>query len=163
MDLLAGPWHGSGVLYADPPDRMVKLQVQPVRIVMAVDGDRMWYYDSLRRVRYSAPIREDDERSVLIIVMQALLNGDRARLERDFRVEFSVEPDTWRLELAPGSTGAPKARSFVLVSGPVGEAAKRIVLQQSDGDRNELLLTKIADRERLAATIDLLIEEAEGK
>ena len=163
MALLAEPWHGNGVLYADPPDRMVKLQVQPERIVMAVDGDRMWYYDSLRQVRHSSPISEDDERSVLIIVMQALLNGDRARLEEDFRVEFSVESDTWRLKLAPGSTEAPKTESFVLVSGPVGEAAKRIVLQQSDGDRSELLLTKIADRERLVETIDLLIEEAEGK
>ncbi len=163
MELLAEPWHGNGVLYADPPDRMVKLQVQPVRIVMVVDSGRMWYYDSVRQMRYNAPIRKDDERSALIIVMQTLLNGDLAGLEKDFRVEFSATADNWRLKLAPKSTEAPQAGSFVLVSGPVGGTAKRIVLQQTDGDRSELLLTKIADRERLAATVDLLIEEAEGK
>lgn len=163
MDLLAEPWYGNGVLYADPPARMVKLQVQPARIVMAVDGGRMWYYDSVRQVRYSAPIREDDGRSAFIMVMQTLLNGDLVRLEEAFRVEFSVEADYWLLKLAPRSAEAPKAGSFVLVSGPVGGTAKRIVLQQTDGDRSELLLTKIADSERLVATIDLLIEEAEGK
>ncbi len=163
MDLLAEPWHGNGVLYADPPDRMVKLQVQPARIVMAVDGNRMWYYDSVRQVRHSAPIRKDDERSTLINVMQTLLNGDLVGLQDDFRIEFSATADNWLLKLAPSSTEAPKGGSFVLVSGPVGGTAKRIVLQHADGDRSELLLTKIADSERLADTIDLLLEEAEGK
>jgi outer membrane lipoprotein-sorting protein len=163
MELLAEPWHGNGVLYANPPDRMVKLQVQPARIVMVVDGDRMWYYDSGRQVRYDAPIRKDDERSVLIIVMQTLLNGDLVRLEQDFRIEFSASADSWLLKLSPKSVQAPGEGAFVLAGGPVGGVANRIVMQQADGDRSELLLTKIADHERLAATIDLLIEEAEGR
>jgi len=45
----------------------------------------------------------------------------------------------------------------------VGEAANRIVMQQADGDRSELLLTKVADNARLTETIGLLIEEAEGR
>jgi len=99
---------------------MVKLQVQPARIVMAVDGNRMWYYDLLRQVRYSAPIREDDGGSVFIMVMQALLRGDLVRLEENFRVEFSAAADSWLLKLAPQSIETPVDESFVLVSGSGG-------------------------------------------
>ena len=45
LKLMKDPWHGSGYLYSQPPDLMIKEQVKPERLLMGMKGNKAFYFD----------------------------------------------------------------------------------------------------------------------
>ncbi|MBS1212515.1 MAG: outer rane lipoprotein carrier protein LolA, partial [Proteobacteria bacterium] len=45
LELMAEPWHGQGYLLSAPDGSLVKLQLTPQRVIMAISGGQMYYYD----------------------------------------------------------------------------------------------------------------------
>lgn len=163
MELLSEPWHGVGVLYAKPPDQLVKLQIEPARIIMSVNGDRMSYYDARRGLRHSASLSSDIGTSSFIVTMQALMNGDLAQLQEKYAIQFHGMPDSWRVELVPKLNPSAMQPERVYMTGPNDGLVRRIEMQQADGERTVLTLKRAGRNAGLSRVIELLIEEAEGR
>ena len=76
LELMDQPWKGSGFMYSMPPDLMIREQLQPQRLLMAVKGDKMLYYDPGSDVRHQGDMDEDNPLSLNIAVFKALINAD---------------------------------------------------------------------------------------
>ena len=75
----------------------------------------------------------------LVESVRATLAGDRAQLERHYRVQFSGRRDTWRLHLVPRSTQVRAHVESITVSGAAARA-QRIEVLESSGDRSVMTI-----------------------
>lgn len=143
LALLDEPWRGSGYMYSLPPDTMLKEQLRPERLLMAISGEEMMYFDPGNEVRHQGVLDEDNPMSLNVAVFKALMTGDRQLLEKMYRVDFVAEPERWVLKLK--AKNAPDSTFAIEISGLSGQQPQRIVVDQDDGDRNEFLLQKDAE------------------
>ncbi len=159
LQLLEKPWKASGYLYALVPDVLVKEQQIPVREIMGASGNQMVYYDPVNDVRNRGEMASDDPLSLNVAAFKALVTGDLALLEKMYRVAFSANPQQWQLILTSHEHIDTSIK--VIITGPAGQQAQKIVVHQPDGDRNEFILTEVARGEQLKATIEQLNQELE--
>ena len=146
-----------GYMYSLPPDTMLKVQLQPERILMAVDGDDMYYFDPGNDVHRHGTLDEDNPMSLNIAVFKALMMADQALLEKLYTVEFSSSPEQWVLRLK--AKNEPDSAFAIEISGPPEQQARRIVVKQADGDSSEFELTKEAEGSEVEAEAKRLFRE----
>lgn len=160
LELMHEPWQASGFLYALPPDVLVKEQRTPVRELMGVIGDKMFYYDPTNGIRHHSVIEPDDPLSLNVAAFKALVTGDKKLLVKMYRIDFSPSPEHWTLTL----TGHEDNDSTIKieVTGDTGQQASQITVQQPDGDRNEFILAEAARGEHLEKPIQELNQELLG-
>ena len=135
LSLMTEPWRGAGYFYARPPQQMIKLQLQPTREIMVVNGARLWYYDTEYDIRHHATLSQDDFASLEVMTFLALINGDRRQLEAVFDMEFSSNKQQWQIVLRPQPGKATSKLPLMHVSGPDGGSIRRITVFKSDGDQ----------------------------
>lgn len=138
LELMDQAWHGSGYMYSLPPDTMIKEQLQPKRILMAVSGDRVYYFDPENNIRHQMEMEEDNPISLNIAVFKALINADEKLLHRLYQVDFSSDEQTWTMNLIPSSD--PDSGFKISISGRVGKHPENIKVWQADGDASILSL-----------------------
>ena len=83
----------------------------------------------------------------------ALLNGDVAALDAQFKLEGSVQAKTWTLNLVPKQAAFAKILAHVELSGD--QYVRRVVLDEANGDR-----TTIAFRAQVVEPAKLTADEA---
>lgn len=157
LALMEQPWRGSGYMYSLPPDTMLKEQLQPERLLMAIVGNDMYYYDPGNDVRHQAELDEDNPMSLNIAVFKALMMADRKLLERMYAVSFSVQPEQWVLRLT--AKQEPDSGFGIEISGLPEQQPKRIVVEQADGDSSLFDLRKDAEGGEVAAEAERLLRE----
>lgn len=163
LELLDKPWHGSGYLYALPPDRMIKEQWRPKREVMGADGKQLYYYDPSDNVRHHTELRNDDPIAAHVEAFRALLNGNRELIDSLYRVEFYSSPESWQLTLTSKNPDAATKLGKVVISGLPEKPADKVVIFQADGDRSELSLRPEPDGGvALQKKVDMLFKELQG-
>lgn len=162
LELLDKPWQGSGYFYANPPDYLIKLQLQPTREVMAINGDRMLYYNAVNQARHSGVIRDDNPSGVQVETFRAIVSGDQDRLESVYDLDFNLQPKEWRLSLIPSQRSNSMGLPEFLVTGRQGGVAETIEIRQTDGDHSQIVLGKVSQGNAVTETIDRLLDEAEG-
>lgn len=163
MSLLAQPWQGSGYMYALPPDTLVKEQLQPARELMGADDKRLYYYDPVKNVRHQGRIQDDDPVSVNVLAFKALMNGDRALLQKRYHIEFGAFPEYWVLTLKPRDETAGEVLERIEVSGFAGEAANKVNVFMADGDYSEFVLSKDASGEQVRDAVLQRIQELQAQ
>lgn len=162
QELLAEPWQGSGFFYAQPPTRLIKLELTPSRKIMAIHGKNMWYYDADNEIRHNAVMGNRRTAGFPVAIFRALVNGDQQHLEQSYRIEFITSPQQWQILLTPKTAKDLRKLPQIFVSGPREGMAEKIVVHHVDGDRDEFQLRKIAEGNELNAAIATLFREAEG-
>ncbi|MGR8935261.1 MAG: LolA family protein [Gammaproteobacteria bacterium] len=164
LELLDKPWHGNGFLYALPPDKMLKEQWRPQRELMGTDGKLLYYYDPSSGVRHSTELRSDDPAAAHIEAFRALFNGDRALLDRLYRVEFLSTPERWQLTLLSKTPEVSAVLAKIVVSGAPEKPADRLEILQADGDRSELKLRPESREaaQQLRRKVEILYRELQG-
>jgi hypothetical protein len=137
LALLKQPLRSSGTLYYEAPDHLEQRTLEPHPQSAILDHDRL----TLVRRGHQRSIRLQDypQLAPLIECMRATLAGDRAALERQFRLEFSGDLAHWRLELQPLDPALAARVQRIRLEG-ARDAILQVEVRQSDGDRSVMTL-----------------------
>jgi hypothetical protein len=130
--LLAAPLESTGTLYFAPPGRFSRVTRTPAATRLVLDGPRMRFEDATgaNAIDLSAnPVARQFAEN-----MVAMWSGDRARLEKLYRLAFHAEEARWELVLVPR---APTLARFVQQIALRGDGAemRELELREADGDR----------------------------
>jgi hypothetical protein len=161
LELMDQPWRGSGYMYSLPPDLMIKEQLQPERLLMAVKGEQMFYFDPVNDVRHHDEMSEDNPLSLNIGVFRALINADEALLHRLYRADFSQSAHRWSITLKPKQDSA--SNFSIVISGSAQKQADTVQVRQPDGDFSEFSLQPDAEGDEVAASVNRLYRELVGE
>ena len=162
LDLLNNPWHGSGYLYALPPDLMIKEQLQPQREVMAAGSSDLYYYDPVNNIRHHKAMAPDDALSLHVSAFQALINGNKSLLGDLYQLRFTAAAGQWQVTLDSLSEADEVPLTTIVMSGRAGAPADRIDVFLADGDHSEYRLQRDAEGERVKLHIQQLYAEIKG-
>lgn len=161
LELMESPWLGSGYMYSLPPDLMIREQLLPERVLMAVKGEQMFYYDPSENVRRQGEMDYDSPLTLNLTVFKALINADENLLHKVYRVDFASREQGWIMTLKPKQS---KESGFsIVISGPAGQQANRIEVKQPDGDSSEFALHKDAEGVEVEAEVNRLYLELQGR
>ncbi|HXR25391.1 MAG TPA: LolA-related protein [Candidatus Binataceae bacterium] len=137
LALLSRPVESSGELFYDAPDRLEKRTLEPRPESLMLAGDVL----SIRRGRHRHVLDLKAYPQILPFVesIRATLAGDRAALERTFRVEYAGNLERWTLLLVPRESQIAATVSQVLIDGS-GNHLRHVEIRQRDGDRSLMTL-----------------------
>ena len=156
LELMDEPWQGSGYLYALSPDLMIKEQWYPQKEIMAVNADKLYYYDPVNNRRHQSQMTADNPLSLNIAVFKALINHDKGLLEEYYQIEFCSKAEQWLLTLIPKQQ---TALAKIVVTGLPEQAANTISIYQKDGDYNEFSLKKEGEGETELKMIKIIAKQ----
>lgn len=137
LAVLNHPIESSGEMRYDAPDHLEKrtLLPRPENLVLAggeLTVERGGHIHVLDLHRYP-------EIQPFVESIRATLAGDRAALERVFRVEFTGTVDRWSLALVPVNPSLAKSVAEIHIDG-MRDNLLRVEIRQPDGDRSLMTL-----------------------
>jgi hypothetical protein len=137
LAMLDQPLHSSGELLYDAPDRLEKRTLKPKPEDLLLEhGVLTAQRGQHRRV---VPLSEYPQALPFVESIRATLAGDRAALERYFRVQFSGSVARWTLELVPRDAALARTVQQVRIEGERGDI-RTVQIRQSDGDASFLTI-----------------------
>lgn len=160
LEMLAQPWQGRGYMYSLPSGLMIKEQLEPEHVLMAIDGDKLFYFDPGHDVRHQGEMDEDDPLSLNIAVFKALMNADEQLMHAMYTVEFSAGDDQWLMTLK--AKNDPESPFRIEIFGLPGQQVSKVRVMQVDGDSSEVSLQKDAEGDEVKVTVDKLYRELLG-
>lgn len=135
LALLDKPVIATGEMTYVAPDRLEKRTLTPKPETMLLDKDTL----SLERDRRKMSIQLGQRPEVAAFVesIRSTLSGNRASLERSYRLTLTGNLDAWVLTLVPSDTRIVTLLQRITLSG-VREQVLGIEYLQADGDRTEM-------------------------
>lgn len=132
--LLAAPLVSEGELYFAPPDRMLRRVTSPTPSAVLLRGDSLVMHSGDRR-------EEIDLGSQPVVAgfvdsFRQVLRGDRAALERTYRVALEGDASAWRLTLRPRAGALRRFLSSLEIRGS-GHAIASMRMTERSGDVTE--------------------------
>lgn len=135
LAILDRPLHSSGELLYDAPDRLEKRTVKPRAETLTLEHGVLTAHRGHRT--YVMALRDYPLLAPFIESIRATLAGDRAALERLFRVEFAGSLARWTLLLTPIDATLGRAVRDIRIEGE-RDAIHTVEIHQRDGDRSLL-------------------------
>jgi len=137
LSMLKRPVESYGELIYDAPNRLEKRTIEPRPETLVVDGEVV----TVQRGRRSHTLELKAYPQLLPFIesIRATLAGDRAALEKLFRLEFTGSEMRWTLILTPLDAQLAKAVAEIRIDGSRDELLK-VEIRQSDGDRSLMTL-----------------------
>lgn len=137
LSLLEQPLRSSGVLIYDAPDHLEKRTLKPKREALVLDhgvltvarGKRTYHFD-LSSYPQVAPY---------VDAIRATMAGDRAALERVFKVSFEGSLAHWELGLVPSDRKIARGVRRIRIQGERDEV-QSVEIVQTDGDRSVMTM-----------------------
>jgi hypothetical protein len=135
--LLDRPVESSGELLYDAPDRLEKRTLKPKPESLVLAGGTV----SAQRGRhhYVLDLKQYPQVVPFIESIRATLAGDRAALERVFKVDFSGSLQQWRLALVPLDPQLGKSVKEIHIEGE-RDVIHSVEILEADGDRSVLTI-----------------------
>ena len=135
LAMLERPLESSGELLYDAPDRLEKRTLKPKAQTLILEHGVL----TARRGQRTHVMELRDYPQVVPFVesIRATLAGDRAALERLFRVQFDGTLAHWTLLLVPVDTTLAGTVKDIRIEGE-RDAVRTVEIRQSDGDRSLL-------------------------
>jgi outer membrane lipoprotein-sorting protein len=142
--LLSTPLVNEGTVSFAPPSRLVRRTIRPRPSTLLIDGDRLVVGDASgrREIDLSAnPVVRSFVDSFV-----GLLRGDRAALERTYRiVPLPAEVGGWSVSLRPKRGPVRRAIREIRARGQ-GPAVEHLAVMERNGDVSETTFTDIDTR-----------------
>jgi hypothetical protein len=161
LDLVDAPAHSTGYLYSSAAGTLIKLQLSPERIIMAITATRMYYYNAAQGQRYSAPLDFAAPMAAQIGGFRAILQGRAAELSANYDIDIKQRGHLWTLHLngkAPDNAGL-----VIEVSGDETKPQRKIMIQQPDGEKTEYMMKPETVKQPSETTVERLLTEATGE
>jgi len=162
MELLDAPVQAQGYMLTDAEGTLIKLQIQPNRVIMAIAGQSMFYWDPAQNQRHSASLAYGGSAAQQITVFRSILQGRIEELQAAYDLAAESKEGQWTLRLTAKPDRTDSAASSVVISGDKQDKQRKIVLQQADGESTEYLIAKVADDQAQESTIGSLLREVTG-
>ncbi len=141
MAMLDAPLVSRGEMTYRAPDWLERRTLSPRPERLLLDKDTLTLEREQRRM--SMPISQRPEVEAFVASIRSTLQGDRAALERHYRVALQGQPEKrWTLTLEPLQARLRGVVTQITLSGN-GVAVERIDYTQSDGDRTEMRLEPV--------------------
>lgn len=163
LELAAAPWHGEGQMLSGADGSLVKLQLRPKRVIMAVAGGRMLYYDPEQGQRHAAPLDGGGEAADQIAVFRSILQGRAEELKPRYDFAAQGRAGRWTLSLTPKPGQADEGAPAVEISGAEDGPERQILVRQADGESTQYRLAKTGEGRPVEDAIRLLLLEAAGE
>lgn len=131
--LLTRPLELKGSLTYERPNRLIKHVESPFDEMLTVDGEALSLVNKTKGEQRFISLREQPALRALVESVRATLAGDRAQLERHYRVQFSGARNAWRLRLVPRESQLKGYVESILLSGD-GARLQRVEVTEGSGD-----------------------------
>ena len=135
--LLDKPVVSTGELLFTPPARLEKRTVQPKPELMVLDGDQL----RLERGKHKFTVRLSEQPEALAFVdsLRGTLTGDKAALEKSYKLRLAGSEERWTLDLLPDDQ---RIAAFVLriTFGGTRNRVEWIRYLQADGDSSVMTI-----------------------
>lgn len=164
LELASAPWHGQGYLFSSADGSLVKLQLLPKRVIMAiVEGRQMLYFDPEQKQRHAASVSQAGPAAAQITLFRAILQGHAEELKPTYDFAAQTRGQHWTLSLRPKPGQADADAPTVEFSGDGAAGKRRVAIRQPDGESTEYLLEKTDEGGQLEYSIQRLLVEAAGE
>jgi hypothetical protein len=161
LELINAPWHGAGLLFSEADGTLIKLQLSPERIIMAITATHMYYYHAAAGRRYAAPLDLSAPMVAQIGAFRALLQGRAEELDANYDVGVERHGGRWILHMSgktPDNTGL-----MLEASGDEAKAQRKIIMRQADGEKTEYLIEPASAPQLSGLSAARLLAEAAGE
>jgi len=162
LELMAKPWHGQGYLLSGADGSLVKLQLSPQRVIMAISGPSMYYYDPGQGQRRSAALSYAGDAAEQISVFRAILQGRPEDLRARYELTAESHGETWRLRLSAKTKATGSAMESVEIAGGADPLRRQVSIRQADGETTDYRLEKTNEGQALEFSVQRLLQEAAG-
>ena len=139
--LLDKPVESSGELLYTAPDRLEKRTFKPKPESMVVNGDKLLIERG--RQKHRLQLQAYPELAAFIDSIRGTLAGDRAALERNYRLSLEGSAERWTLQLLPFDEKMQAVIQHIRITG-VRDQVRSIEINQADGDRSVMAIQNLA-------------------
>jgi Outer membrane lipoprotein carrier protein LolA-like len=137
ISTLDRPLESSGELRFDAPDHLEQRTLKPRAETLVLDNGTLTV--DRGRTHRVMDMHEFPQVEPLVESIRATLAGDRAALERLFRLEFTGGISRWTLTLVPLESKVKQMVAQVKIDG-VRDQLIKVEIRQTDGDRSLMTL-----------------------
>jgi Outer membrane lipoprotein carrier protein LolA-like len=139
--ILDHPVESSGILSYDAPDRLEKRTLKPHAESLVLAGGVLTVERG--RSRRVVDLHAYPQALPFVESIRATLAGDRAALDRVFRLDFTGDLAHWNLALVPLDPRMAKSVAEVRIEGTQDQLLK-VEIRQPDGDHSLMTLRPLA-------------------
>ena len=143
--LLRAPLLSSGSLYYSPQQGRARLVRRPQKSRLLLTGEQMIVVN--RHGRKAIPVQGHEVMRALVNSFLHVFRGDKAALERSFRLAFRTEGKGWELLLTARTPAVARHIKNIRVAGR-GAELRSIGVTETSGDATEMRFTKIRPARR---------------
>ncbi|MCP9460469.1 MAG: outer membrane lipoprotein carrier protein LolA [Nitrospira sp.] len=138
--LLTKPLITRGVLRFTPPSRLEKDVREPYRERYVIDGDFVTIESERRNVTKTVSLDEYPGLRWFVDTFRAVLDGDVARLTKEYDAALEGTKRRWILRVRPRDRAGGAPVDFIELSGSEGRI-NAITVRTADGDRSVMTLS----------------------
>ncbi len=138
LALLDAPLVTEGTLSYEAPDKLIRQDLSPKTALYQIDADSVTVSND--QGEYRLALQDEPLLQASIGPLLAALAGDRTRLERDFTLALSGQPDDWTLTLAPKPAALQEVIAKIALTGQASRI-QAVSMDEQDGDQILLRLT----------------------
>lgn len=142
IGIIDRPMESSGELAFIAPDRLEKRTLKPNPESLILEGDSLTI-DQPGKRRHTFSLQTHPEVSAFVESIRGTLAGNRALLEKVYTLELTGSAEKWQLVLVPTQARMLGIISRIRIGGSHADV-KTIDFDQADGDRSEMVITKVA-------------------
>ena len=138
--MLDQPVESSGELFYSAPNRLEKRTLKPRRETMLVDGSALLIERG--RKKHRLQLQDYPELGAFIDSIRGTLAGDRAALERNYKLSLDGSATRWTLQLLPTNKKMQTVVKHIRIAG-VREGVSSVEVTQTDGDSSVMLIENL--------------------
>ncbi len=142
MGLFDDEWHGSGYLYAEIPDVMLKQQLQPEVEMMATQGSQLTYSKPATQTFHQLQIDESNPMMASLAAFKGMMTGNLVYLRQLYELKFTSSELSWTLEMLAKDHEPEEDPIKIIMQGLSEKAANKISVILPDGDRSSYELSQ---------------------
>lgn len=139
ISILDKPVESSGELTFTAPDRLEKKTTKPKIEQILLEGDKLTVQSPDQR-KLVLSLQAHPEVAPFVESIRGTLSGDRASLEKYYKLELQGSSEKWRLTLTPQQPSMLTIVRVIRISG-LSNSVKIIEFDLADGDRLEMLIS----------------------
>ncbi len=162
LELASSPWQAQGYMLSAADGRLIKLQLQPKRIIMAIAGERMYYWDPEQKQRHAAPLGQAGLAAGQITVFRSILQGHAEELQPTYDFAGEKHGKHWVLRVTPKPGQSDEDAPSIEISGDEDGRKQQVLIRQADGESTEYRFMKTSAGPELEYSIRRLLLEATG-
>jgi hypothetical protein len=161
LAMLDAPLVSEGTIHFAPPQRLSRRTETPIASVLVIDGNKLSFGDA--NGAESMDLGTNPVARLFVDSFVKLLEGDRAGLEKMFRVDLAGRPGGgWKMTLVPRIAPMDKVIKEMVIFGlgsgtGAGTALSEMDVRETSGDWTHTVFTAVdVNRKYTAAEIERL-------